>query len=119
MDIATGLGLVGGAVVIFVLIMLEMIQSSGITLELPQSSSAQALETIKITIGVDKGGDFPIGINGAYLDVWRISLAYTHFYGKADTATYASSDPTVNGTYTFAQSLADRDFVALSVKYAF
>jgi biopolymer transport protein ExbD len=42
--------------VFFVLIMLEMIQSSGITLELPQSSSAQALETIKITIGVDKGG---------------------------------------------------------------
>ncbi|CAN5262118.1 biopolymer transporter ExbD [soil metagenome] len=54
--------------VFFVLIMLEMMQSSGITLELPQSSSAQALETVKITIGVDKEG-------GMYLEGAPVSEA--------------------------------------------
>ncbi|WP_028312970.1 ExbD/TolR family protein [Derxia gummosa] len=42
--------------VFFVLIMLEMIQGAGITLDLPQSTTAQQLETVKISIGVAKDG---------------------------------------------------------------
>jgi biopolymer transport protein ExbD len=42
--------------VFFVLIMLEMIQGAGISLDLPQSSTAQQLETVKLTIGVTKEG---------------------------------------------------------------
>lgn len=42
--------------VFFVLIMLQMLQSTGITLDLPKAASAQQLETIKVTIAVDKQG---------------------------------------------------------------
>jgi len=42
--------------VFFVLIMLEMIQGAGITLDLPQSSTAQQLDRIKLTIGVSGAG---------------------------------------------------------------
>jgi hypothetical protein len=65
------------------------------------------------TFGPDKGGDMSIGLNAAYLDVWRCSLTYTHFYGPEqgflDEATHQS----------MKQSLADRDFVALSVRRTF
>ncbi|AKJ27955.1 ExbD/TolR family protein [Caldimonas brevitalea] len=42
--------------VFFVLIMTEMIQGAGIKLDLPQSSTAQHLETVKVTVGVTQDG---------------------------------------------------------------
>jgi biopolymer transport protein ExbD len=42
--------------VFFVLIMTEMIQSAGIQLDLPQSSTSKALKTVKVTLGVDRSG---------------------------------------------------------------
>jgi len=51
--------------------------------------------------------------------VWDFSLAYTHYYGKENTATYASTNPLVNGTLTFAQTLKDRNFISLSVRRTF
>ncbi|MCW7541522.1 biopolymer transporter ExbD [Aquabacterium sp. A7-Y] len=42
--------------VFFVLIMTEMIQGAGIKLDLPQSSTAQNMETVKITVGVTQDG---------------------------------------------------------------
>jgi biopolymer transport protein ExbD len=42
--------------VFFVLIMTEMIQSAGIQLDLPQSSTSKALQTVKVTLGVDRSG---------------------------------------------------------------
>lgn len=42
--------------VFFVLIMLQMLQSTGITLDLPRAATSQQLETIKVTIAVDKAG---------------------------------------------------------------
>ncbi len=42
--------------VFFVLIMTEMVQSAGIQLELPQSTTAKALQAVKVTVGVDRRG---------------------------------------------------------------
>ncbi len=42
--------------VFFILATLKMIQSAGITLDLPKASTAQQIETIKVTIGVSKDG---------------------------------------------------------------
>jgi biopolymer transport protein ExbD len=42
--------------VFFVLIMLQMLQSTGITLDLPRAATSTQLETIKVTIAVDKQG---------------------------------------------------------------
>jgi len=58
--------------------------------------------------GWDEGGDVSIGLSGSYLDVWRFSLSYTHFYGPE------GSFLNENLNLSFKQSLGDRGFVALS-----
>lgn len=59
-------------------------------------------------------GDLTIGVNGSYLDAWRFSLAVTHYFGTArpflDLAT---------NSFTYGQSLKDRDFVAFSLRRSF
>lgn len=67
--------------------------------------------------GPDKGGDYSVGVSGAYLDVWRFSLTYTGYYGPANTFLIAS--PAGTPTVSFGQSFKDRDFVALSLSRAF
>jgi hypothetical protein len=73
-----------------------------------------------VVFGPDRGGDATFTLAGNYLTVWDFSLAYTHYYGKENTSTYAAI-PTnnVNGTFTFAQALKDRNFVSLSVRRTF
>ena len=70
-------------------------------------------------LGPDRGGDAVLTLAGNYLTVWDFSLAYTYYYGKENTAVYGSVNPAVNGTFTFAQSLKDRNFVSLSVRRTF
>lgn len=68
--------------------------------------------------GIDKGGDFSIGLDGAYLDAWRFTLTYTHFYG--DRGLFQNG---LNGTptqvKTFQNYLADRDFISFSLRRSF
>ena len=59
------------------------------------------------------GGDISIGVKGTYLDAWRFSVSYTHYYG--DEKPFTDS----NNQFTYGQSLADRDFIALSVYRTF
>lgn len=61
----------------------------------------------------NKVGNLSLGLNATYLGVWRLSAAYTHFFGPEG----ASVDS--NQHVSFKQSLKDRDFVALSVQRAF
>jgi hypothetical protein len=67
----------------------------------------------------EKGGDFTIGLAGLYNGIWNFNLAYTHFFGRADTT--LSSDPARAAAppYTYGQSLRDRDFVSLTVRRSF
>jgi len=58
-----------------------------------------------------KTGDLSVGVSGSYLDVWRFSLTYTHYFGPAGTFLE-------NGTASFKQTLKDKDFVALSISRA-
>jgi hypothetical protein len=68
--------------------------------------------------GIDKGGDFSIGLDGSYLDAWRFTLTYTHYYG--DKGLFQNG---YNGTTaqvkTFQNYFADRDFVSFSVRRTF
>lgn len=61
----------------------------------------------------DGGGDISLGINGIYLDQWRISLNYTHYYGAADQFLTDAS------TFSYKQYMKDRDFVTFSVNRSF
>jgi hypothetical protein len=62
------------------------------------------------------GGDVTVGLNFSYLDAWRLSLAYTHYYGQEKTLT--SGAPT-NPQFTWGQTLKDRDFISASLRYSF
>jgi Protein of unknown function (DUF1302) len=59
-----------------------------------------------------KTGDLSIGLNGAYMDVWRFGINYTHYFG--------SSGPFIEGGHrSFKQANGDRDFVSLNVRRTF
>ena len=63
--------------------------------------------------GVKRGGDVSLGLKGVYQQLWRFGLNYTHYIGSKGGALGAD-------TYlTFKQSLADRDFVSLTVQRTF
>jgi len=63
--------------VFFMLATLKMIQGAGIKLDLPQSSTAQPLqESVKVTIGVTKMGDF--FLDGKPVDAGTITTDLKH-----------------------------------------
>ncbi|MEW9583821.1 ExbD/TolR family protein [Paraburkholderia sp. DGU8] len=49
--------------VFFMLVMLKMIQGTGLKLELPQSSTATQLNTVDVTVGVEKDGELHLDRN--------------------------------------------------------
>jgi hypothetical protein len=63
--------------------------------------------------GPDRGGDLSLGVSGSYLDAWRFSINYTHYYGPQ--ATYLDAQ----NRFNMKQSLADRDFIAISIRRTF
>ncbi|MBE7374365.1 ExbD/TolR family protein [Pseudomonas lopnurensis] len=70
--------------VFFVLIMLEMIQGAGITLDLPQSSSQDPIESVTLNIGVSVDGG--LYVDGALMDDAQLGakLAEMQQTGKLD-----------------------------------
>lgn len=58
-------------------------------------------------------GDFTVGVNGSYLDTWRFTLAYTRYLGTAKPFLDA------NNSFSYGQSLKDRDFIAFSLSRTF
>ncbi len=63
----------------------------------------------------DGGGDLTLGANLSLRDVWRMTLSYTHYFGRAKPF----QDPTNANAYTWQQSFRDRDFLAASLRYTF
>jgi Protein of unknown function (DUF1302) len=58
-------------------------------------------------------GDFTLGVKGVYQQVWNVALNYTRYLGAAEPLLNAA------GQFTFGQTLADRDFVSLSLSRSF
>lgn len=77
----------------------------------PSGSRSQALGP---SLPPDGGGDLSIGVKGSYLDVWRFSLGYTHFFGAGGNM--MSGFPP---KFTYQQFMKDRDFIALSISRTF
>lgn len=63
---------------------------------------------------VRHGGDMSIGLTGEYLKAWRLTANLTHYYGVP-----GSLNEPVGGPLSFKQTLADRDFVSVSVSRTF
>lgn len=67
--------------------------------------------------GVEKGGDFSIGVNALYQQVWKAGIRYTHYFGSEGPAVVLRPDLTSD--LTFKQSLADRDFLSVTLQRSF
>ncbi len=80
----------------------------------PKSSKPMALNSPNAWVPAG-GGDMSIGLNGSFQDAWRASVVYTHYLGKVATF----NDGAANNAYSWQQTLKDRDFIALSVRYSF
>ena len=78
----------------------------------PRGSRSMALGPAAWT--PNDGGDITVGLNGTYLDVWRFSLACTHYFGHGDALVAPAGAP-----YSYAQVWKDRDFVAFSLRRTF
>ncbi|GID03039.1 hypothetical protein TMM008_02410 [Pseudomonas sp. 008] len=63
---------------------------------------------------VNHGGDFSVGVKADYLKTWKFSLSYTGFFGGEATSVEPANTPVQS--YSYGQSLKDRDFVAFSVQ---
>ena len=63
------------------------------------------------------GGDLSIGVKGEYLQVWKLAFNYTHFFGSMATAVVPPNAPVQ--TYSYGQTLGDRDFISLSLQRTF
>lgn len=75
----------------------------------------------KFNGGVEKGGDFSIGLTADYQKRFKAALNYVHFFGPENSfLTSNSVDPT-RGLYmqSGAQSLRDRDFISFSLQTTF
>lgn len=90
----------------------------GLDLEIPiglgfSPSGSRSMAIGPGTFPAENGGDVSIGLNGIYLDKWRFSLSYTHFFGPKNTF--------LNGAnaFSYQQSLHDRDFIAFSLRTTF
>lgn len=59
--------------------------------------------------GVDHGGDLSLGLEATYLDSWKGSISYTHYYGNK----------ILQPGSVVSQQFKDRDFVALSIRRTF
>jgi hypothetical protein len=52
--------------------------------------------------GAHHGGDWSVGLNVTYLQVWKVGLKYTEYFGPVET-----------------QALGDRDFISFSLQRSF
>jgi len=65
------------------------------------------------------GGDFTLGLNSTYDQVWKFNLAYTKFFGNAAPLLDLPANPATPPSFTYQQSRKDRDFVSFSVRRSF
>lgn len=74
-----------------------------------------------VTVWDSQGsGSVNVGLGGNYLGVWQFALTYTRFFGKAEPF-FDFSPVTTGGTplYSRGNPLADRDFVAFTLRRTF
>jgi hypothetical protein len=63
--------------------------------------------------GVDKGGDFNVGLSGVYLGNWTAAVNYVRFLGPEGSTLDNANNA------QFMQALKDRNFVTVSLRTTF
>ncbi|WP_428422533.1 DUF1302 domain-containing protein [Methylibium sp.] len=67
--------------------------------------------------GSSHGGDYSVGFNFTYQQVWQGGLSYTGFFGGADGFLTPANSPTP--VLSYKQVYKDRNFISLTLKRAF
>lgn len=67
----------------------------------------------KSGFGNTHAGDWSVGLKATYLQRWEMGLNYVNFFGAPEAGLRE------DGNFSYAQSLADRDFVSLYLKTTF
>ncbi|WP_137819652.1 DUF1302 domain-containing protein [Pseudomonas sp. 2FG] len=67
----------------------------------------------KAGFGNSHAGDWSVGVKATYLQTWDFGVNYVNFFGKKGAGLREDGD------FSYAQSLADRDFVSVYVKTTF
>jgi len=91
----------------------QVFENFDLTVPINVSYSPYGRSSAVSNFGVERGGDFSVGLRGDYMKVWKLSLNYTKFYGTEKAYTDA------NNIQTFGQSMKDRDFLSFSVSRTF
>lgn len=66
--------------------------------------------------GVDRGGNYSVGVSGTYMGDWNFSLLYTGYFGSEGHGSEFVGD---HQSFSFKQTLKDRDFIAMSLSRTF
>jgi hypothetical protein len=67
--------------------------------------------------GSSAAGDMSVGLKGVYRTVWNAGLSYVKYFGSEETFTVPHNSPGPH--LSFAQTLADRDFISFYITRAF
>lgn len=83
--------------------------------------SGRSSSVFKFNGGVEKGGDFSVGVTAEYQKKVKAAVNYVHFFGTENAFLTSNSVAPARGLYmqTGAQSLRDRDFISFSVQTTF
>lgn len=69
------------------------------------------------SFGLDRGGDFSIGISADYRKVWKFGVSYMHFFGPEDLYLTPANSPAPTDSYK--QNYKDRDFISITFQHTF
>ncbi|MBT8338478.1 MAG: DUF1302 family protein [Desulfatitalea sp.] len=92
---------------------LNALQGLDLTPSISASYSPRGKSSLQLLGVPNEGGDITLGVDCTYLTVWSASLSYTHYYGSANTTTNAA------GKFNYAQTMADRNFIAFQINRTF
>lgn len=67
--------------------------------------------------GAEHGGDFSIGMDARYKQVWSLSARYVNYFGRTDT--FLTPANAAVPVLSYGQALQDRDFISLSIQRTF
>ncbi len=67
--------------------------------------------------GASHGGDFSLGVNGTYQQVWMMGVSYVHFLG--DEFSFVTPQNSPAPMLSFKQTRKDRNFISFNIQRTF
>lgn len=98
---------------------------SGVDLTVPiglgYNPSGRSSAVFKFNGGVERGGDFSIGVTADFQKQFKAGINFVHFFGRENAFLTPNTSTVIPGLYmlTGSQSLHDRDFITITAQATF